>query len=356
MKILDAHIRNALLGMSVIVALALTGISGFVTLVEELDDLGQGEYSLQLVALVTLLKMPQLLYEMFPLVVLLGTILGLGALAAAGELVVMQAAGVSVYRVAWSAGKAGLALGLLVLAMGEFAVPVAKQAADNISTSARFGEGRVSSAAVWLRQGEQYIRIGRLPQDTVAEDIQVLHVNQNDSRLIQTVAMARAEFSDGEWQAMDLRETLLDYGSVRIRERDAAEWVVDLDPEVLQLFVLRADSLSLRGLFQYIRYLDSNGLDNTAPQYALWRKLATPLTVMVMVILAVPFVIGPLRDTGAGQRLFVGVMLGIAFYVLNEVAGSLGQVYDWPAALAALTPTALLACLAAWRLRAAVSR
>ncbi len=60
MKILDAHIRNALLGMSVIVALGLTGISGFVTLVGELDDLGPGADSLQLVALVALRKMPKL--------------------------------------------------------------------------------------------------------------------------------------------------------------------------------------------------------------------------------------------------------------------------------------------------------
>ena len=356
MRIIDAHIRNALLAMCVIVALALMGITGFVTLVEQLDDLGQGQYTLPLVGLVTLLKLPQLLYDMFPLVVLLGTILGLGGLAAAGELVVMQAAGVSVYRLAWSAGKAGLALGLLVLAMGEFLVPLARQAADNISVSARFGADRASSHAVWLRQGDQYIRLGSVPQDATVRDVQVMQVNQNDSKLIKTIAMDAAHYQHGVWMADNLRTTQLDYGRVRIKHQDQAEWVVDLDPDVLHLFVLKADSLSLRGLYQYIHYLHDNGLDDTEPQYEMWRKLVTPLTVMVMVFLAVPFVLGPLRDSGAGQRLFIGVMIGIGFYVLNEVAGSLGQVYHWPAPLAAMTPTVLLAGLTVWRLQRAVAR
>lgn len=356
MRILDAHIRNALLGMCVIVALALTGITGFVTLVEELDDLGQGQYTLELVALVTALKLPQLLYEMFPLVVLLGTILGLGGLAAAGELVVIQAAGVSVYRLAWSAGKAGLALGVLALVLGELIVPVSKQAAEDIASQARYGEARSAGRVVWLRQGDQYIRIGELIDDDTARDVQVMQINRDDSRLVRTTRMAKVDYIDGAWQAQQKRSSEVDYAQVRVHDRPTAEWAVDLQPDVLKLFVLRADSLSLRGLLQYISYLDKNSLDDTAPQYALWKKLAVPFTVMVMVFLAVPFVLGPLRDSGAGQRLFAGVMLGIGFYVLNEVATSLGQVYHWPAALAALLPTVLLALLAVWRLQRVVAR
>ncbi len=356
MTILDQHLRNALLGMCVVVALALTGISGFVTLVEELDDLGQGDYSLAMVGLVTLLRLPELLYDMFPLIVLLGAILGLGGLAAGGELVVMQAAGISVLRIAWSAGKAGLVLGLAVLALGEFLVPMAQRQAEDIASQARFGEARSASRSVWLRQGDQYIRIGRLPDENTALDVHALTVNENDSRLVSTLAMDAAYYRDSAWQAQNLRVTKLDYGSVRIQRREQGEWLVKLDPEVLQLFVLQSDGLSLRGLHQYIRYLQANGLDDTAPQYALWRKLAAPLTVLVMVLLAVPFVLGPLRDTGAGQRLFIGVMIGIGFYVLNEVAGSLGQVYNWQAPLAALAPTAVLACVAVWRLQNVVAR
>ncbi len=350
MRILDAHLRNALLGLSLVVALALTGISGFVTLVEELDDLGQGNYGLAEVGLVTLLKMPELLYNMFPLIVLLGAILGLGGLAAGGELVVMQAAGISVRRLAWSAGKAGLLLGLLVLLLGEFLVPFSQRTADEISSRARFGADRSISRSVWLRQGEEYIRIGALEDARTISGLQVLSLDPRSHQLVRSMSMGQATYVDGQWQARDVRVTDIDRDAVVVRNLDQADWNVRLDPELLQLFVLKSEGLSLRGLYQYIRYLRDNGLDATAPEYALWRKLAAPLTVLVMVFLAVPFVLGPLRDTGAGERLFIGVMIGIGFYVLNEVMGSLGQVYHWPAALAALAPTGALGVLAIWRL------
>ncbi len=351
MKILDRHLRGAMLGMCVVVALALTGISGFVTLVEQLDDLGQGQFTLLTATLVTLLKLPELLYQMFPLIVLLSTILGLGGLAAAGELVVIQAAGVSVLRIAGAAAKAGLMLGVAVLLLGEFIVPLAQHKADEISVQARFGQDRASSRTIWLRQGEHFIRVEALPDHRTAGRIRALRVDRDSHRLTSTVAMDAAVYQGGRWLARNLRVTEIDEAGVKIRHQSQGEWDIGLEPELLQLFVLKADGLSLRGLFQYIRYLQDNGLDATAPKYAFWRKLAAPLTVMVMVILAVPFVLGPLRDTGASERLFIGVMIGIGFYVVNEVAGSLGQVFDWPAATAALGPTAMLAGIALWRLQ-----
>lgn len=350
MKILDRHIRNALLGMCLIVALALTGISGFITLVEELDDLNQGNYSLDQVALVSLLSLPELLYEMFPLICLLGAILGLGALAAGGELVVMQAAGISVLRIAWSASKAALLLAVMALALGEYVVPLAKHHADEVKSRARFGAAASVGRAVWLRKDDRYVRIGELAAPDQLRAVQSFAVNRNDSKLVRITSMDEADYADGQWRARELQITDLGYGQVRQQNAAQAEWVVDLKPEVLRLFVLRADSLSLRGLWQYVNYLQANSLDVVGTRYVIWRKLAAPLTVVVMVLLAVPFVLGSLRDTGAGQRLFVGVMLGIAFYVANEVAASLGQVYGWPAPLAALTPTVFLGLLAAWRL------
>lgn len=355
MRILDRHLRNALLGMSLVVALALVGISAFVTLVEELDRLGQGSYSLATVAQVTVLRMPELFYAMFPIIVLLGAILGLGTLAAGGELVVMQASGISVLRIAWSAGKAGLVLGLLALAVGEFVVPLADQQADRISAEARFGESRGAARAIWLREGGQFIRIGDLPDDSTALDVHVLKVDANSHRLLSTEVMDQVRYESGIWRAEGLRTSVLDRDRVLMASQAEGTWDVRLKPEVLQLFVLKADGLSLRGLTAYISYLQRNGLDATQPRYSFWRKLAAPATVLVMVLLAVPFVLGPLRDTGAGQRLFIGVMIGIAFYVCNEVAGSLGQVYGWPAPAAALSPTLLLASVAIWRLRKAAN-
>jgi lipopolysaccharide export system permease protein len=127
-------------------------------------------------------------------------------------------------------------------------------------------------------------------------------------------------------------------------------WGGTLSPEVLRLFVLEADALSMHGLWRLIRYLDENNLDSRAYAVALARKAMAPVTVMAMMLFAVPFVLGPLRNTGAGQRLLVGVLVGLVFYVLNEVTANTGQLYGWNPLVAAGTPTLAFALIGVWRL------
>ncbi len=81
------------------------------------------------------------------------------------------------------------------------------------------------------------------------------------------------------------------------------------------------------------------------------RKLAAPITVIVMMLVAVPFVIGSLRQSGAGQRLFIGVLFGVGFYLVNEVTSSTGLIYGLSPVVTAFLPTAAVAVLVAVRLR-----
>ncbi len=353
MTILDAHIRRALFAVSVVVALALTGISGFITLVEELDDLGEGSYGLLQVIFVTALALPEVTYELFPLIVLLGTVMGLGGLAAGGELVVMQAAGISVVRIAWSAMKGGLVLGIVCLLLGDLMVPQTRTWADEIKRSAKFGGAEASTRGVWLREADNFIRIGSLPREDRAELIETYRLDPASGRMMESTAMRAAVFQGGSWRGTDVRMSRITPERVTVEVQRQAPWNIGLEPDLLRLFVLRADSLSLSGLHEYISYLDANDLDASGPRYAFWRKLSIPVTVLIMTLLAVPFVLGPLRDSGAGQRLFLGVMVGIGFYVANEVTASLGQVYGLAAPVAAFLPTVVLAGIAFWRLQTA---
>jgi lipopolysaccharide export system permease protein len=65
-----------------------------------------------------------------------------------------------------------------------------------------------------------------------------------------------------------------------------------------------------------------------------------------MIVLAVPFALFQKRQGGVGARIFTGIMLGLAFYVMNRLFGALGLLYDWPAPVAAVTPTLLFLTLA----------
>jgi len=347
--ILDRHMALALVGAAAITAVVLLGLSGFVSFVEELDWARRHDLGLTEAGLLTLYKLPELLFEMFPLIVLLGAILGLGGLASAGELVVMQSAGMPLWRMAMSVAIVGLGLGLVSLAVGDRVVPGARAA----TTAIKHGKPRADGEALrelWLREGAAFVHIGAVRDARRLEDVRIYEVSGEGSalRAMQTVDVM--VYRDGGWDAQGWSQELALDDRLDIEALPAKRLAFDFGPDVIELFLLRADSLSLPGLRRYIQYLELNKLDSHGPRLEYWRKLASPLSVVAMVLIAIPFVLGPLRDTGAGQRLFIGVLMGIGFYVFNETIVSLGAVYRWPPLLAAFAPVLVLSALATWRL------
>lgn len=359
MTILDRHLALALLGAAALTAVVLMGLSGFVTFVEELDWARRNGFGLSAAAWLTLYRLPELLFEMFPLVVLLGAILGLGGLASAGELVVMQGAGMSLGRLAGSVAVVGLLLGLASLVLGDRLVPHARAAEAALKSGN--DTGTMPARGLWLRDGERFVHIARVADPRNLEAVRIFEIAADGRRLeavqfADNVSYATGTSSTvsspaGGWMAHGWRREQPGEDRLLFQRQDLKPLAFGFGPDVIELFLLRADSLSLPGLLRYIRYLEHNKLDAHRPRLEFWRKLAAPLSVVAMVLIAVPFVLGPLRDTGAGQRLFIGVLMGIGFYVFNEAVVSMGMVYRWPPLLAAFTPVLALLVLASWRLQ-----
>ena len=113
----------------------------------------------------------------------------------------------------------------------------------------------------------------------------------------------------------------------------------------------KPNSLSALGLFRYFRYLEANGLSTTRYRLALWEKLIHPLAVGVMIFLAIPLVLGKLHAVGLGQRILVGIIVGIAFYVAQQTAMQMGIVYGLTPFLSAVMPTASFFAVGLWLIR-----
>jgi lipopolysaccharide export system permease protein len=349
MKRIDRYITSHILGLTGIVALALLAIHTFVTFVAEIDEAGQGGFGYRQLLAYTLWLMPSGLYALLPIIAMLGTLMGLGTLAAQSELTAMRAAGVSLLRIGSATLGAGVALGLLSVVLGDWLAPQGQLTAEALKSEARSGlRAGLGGRAVWLREGEHIVQIHRLlAEDHVAlVDIYTLGPDLN---LQAATHVEEGRYRDGIWRFEGVRRTEFGPQSARVIEQPTMEWA-GMSPDVLRLFVLEADALSSAGLLRLIRYLDANNLDTAAYTLALARKVVAPLTVVAMMLFAIPFVLGPLRNTGAGQRLFVGVLIGLAFYVINEVTANTGQLYGWNPLVSAAAPTLAFALVALWRL------
>ena len=349
MKRLTRYLVAHMVGFSAIVALVLVAIYTFISFVADIDQT-QGGFGIGELLMYSALMMPSGLYLLMPIVALLGTLLGLGALAAQNEITAMRAAGLTVLQLGRAALLAGVLLGAVEMLLGDVLAPLGTQTARSLRTESRDNNpGVLTTRPVWLRDGNAVVHIGQLIAEDNVRDVSIFLLDE-ELRLRSVLHAERGEFVDGRWHLQTVARSRLDDASISAEQIEQLALTATLSPEVLRLFVLEANSLTTAGLRQLIHYLDENGLDARSYRLSLWRKLVAPVTVIAMMLLAVPFVLGSQRGGGAGQRLLIGILVGLVFYVVNEVTASTGQLFGWHPLLAAGLPTLVLSALAVLRL------
>lgn len=352
MSQINRYLIRTILSFTALTGLALVAIFTFISFVAEIDETQRGFTMLQLLWY-TLLMLPEGVHTLMPIIALLGTLMGLGALAAQNELTAMRASGVTLLRISAATLIAGALIGSFALLLGDWLAPMATMQARSLKSELRYAaQGGVTEHPLWLRDGSSIVHIRALRDERHVANVDIYTLT-DDLAVARVIHAARAEYVGGQWLLSDVEQTEFAEGAVQASRHATLEVSASLSPEVLRLFVLEANSVSAPGLLRLIQYMKHNGLDASQYELSLWRKLVAPLTVMVMMLFAVPFVLGSQRSGGAGQRLLVGILVGLGFYVTNEVSANLGQLYGWSAPLAAALPTALLTLLAVWRMRRA---
>jgi lipopolysaccharide export system permease protein len=345
MRLLDRYLARQVVANTLLVLLVLTAISSLITFVGEFDNIGQAHYTLGAAARYALLYIPSQAYAMFPVAVLLGAMLGLGELASHNELTVLRTAGVSVLRVGLSAMLGGVVLVVVCVLLGEFVAPPAERSAEDQRSLLLYNQSNVLGAGgIWAKDGNLFVNVKKIGSSDTAQNIYLFEFD-GAHHLQDATRAGSAVFRDGIWTLEDLRETRLTAGGAVTREVESSPWKTLLAPGLLNLFVVDTSSLSARGLYHYIGYLKANGIDAGRYVAAFWGKLAQPVSVLLMMLLALPFVFGPLRSSSAGQRLLVGMLIGIGFYVFNSIFTQTGVVFGLNPVFTAWFPTALLAII-----------
>lgn len=342
MGILDRYLARHLIGATLLVALLLVMLSAFLLLLGQLDNL-TGDYRLPQAFQYVLLSMPQQLYELLPMAVLLGALIGLGQLASANELLIMRAAGMSVLRVARGALVGGLVIAVIAVLLGEFVAPSAEQNARAMKNYARMQ--RVSwlgSSGVWARDGNRFVNVQEMLRENELRRVQVYEFD-DDGNLDRALFAREAHADEQGWQLNNVAVTNFAGNDIEASREDSIAWNTLLNPSLLRLFVVDPDTLSLQGLQRYMRYLERNDLETRRYRQAFWTKVVIPFSILAMVLLAVPFVFGPMRDAGQGQRIIFGVLIGVGFYVLNLTLAQSGLVFGLNAIVSAWLPTLLFA-------------
>jgi lipopolysaccharide export system permease protein len=314
----------------------------FLEVVDEMGDVGKGEYGIGDVFFYVALNIPQMLYEIFPMAVLLGSLIGLGGLAAGSELTAMRAAGISVRRITYSALKTGAVLVVIATLIGEVIAPPAQRFADKMRADRIAAHITLKSGSgFWARDGDAYVNIRHILPNGNLRGVSIYRYNPDRTLRSATLADS-AIYHQGGWELFDVAESVFSEGQIHNRHLASRDWQSGLQPNMLDVIVVRPRMLSTLGLYRYIGFMRGNGQDATQYEVALWSKIFTPLTIVAMILLTIPAVFGMMRSTGIGQRIFIGVMVGISFFLLNRMFNNMAVVYGVPPIVATSLPSLLV--------------
>ena len=353
MKILDRHIGLHVVRDSVLALIALLAVFSLVEFLDDLSEVGRGNYTTSAAVEYMLLTTPNRAYILFPVAAVIGSLVGLGTLAAHRELVVIRASGVSSMRIAAAALKAASVLVVASVLIGEVVAPYSEQLAQQRRTTAMSANRALETASgFWIRDGNTFISVGRIMPGQRMENLYIYELDDEHRLRVATYA-ERGEFRNGEWTLENVHQSII--GENRVVARDVVEayWESRFRPELAEVVSVRTSSLSIPGLMRYIDYLASNGLDTKRYELAMWSKIVHPFATVAMIFIALPLVLGRLGSVGIGQRVVAGVVIAVAFLLLQRLAAHLGLAFGLNAWASAILPTAVFYALAAWLFRRA---
>lgn len=351
-KILDLYIGRTVLASTTITLLILAGISALFRFIEQLKSVGKGDYDALHAGLFTLYSLPTDIEVFFPMAALIGGLTGLGALATSSELVVMQSAGMSRFNIVQSVMKVALLMIATVMIIGEWVAPQAQKIAREIRTQAISGGSLISAQqGVWAKDGPRFVNIS-VVEDTGKLDTITIYEFDESLELNKVTHAKSGIFQQNAWLLTDVSE--LNFSEFSIRQTQSPEmlWQSSLTPDKLGVVTIkRPEYLAIEDLVDYLDYLKANKQDGGRYELAFWRKLFQPITIAVMLFMALSFIFGPLRSVTMGARILLGVVTGFAFYMTNQIFGPISLVYQLPPMLGALLPSVLFMSVAVYFMR-----
>lgn len=371
MNLIERYLGRVLVSYTLIVLMVLLIILGFSEFMIQLGKLNDS-YTLAKGTLYTLLKLPVYAYEIFPVALLIGTLLGLGGLANHAELTILRVTGWPIRRIFWGVMKSAMIFWLVVAVMGEWIAPHAEAYAKKMRSEAlsqSFSIG--SSADFWMKDEDTFVHVGKVISERQFFDVSLYRVK--DDRLESRIFAQKASYLSGtehQWKLINVTESSLgwqhrklplpgiypgkqDWQKLTYQQKHMNSMQVSLpvNPELLQSLHVDTRYMGIVDLYRYIDFLEKNDLDAEPYRLAFWRKIAMPLVIISMVSLVFPLIFGSQRQVSMGQRVFVGILVGMGFHLLNQIFGNLSVVYHISAVFGAFLPTVTLFVISLFLMR-----
>lgn len=339
MNIITRYLLREIAGSVLLVMLALIAMFSFFDLIQELEDLGRGNYGLGKVILFVILSAPGHIYEIMPVAVLVGCMYSIGQFSRNSELIILRVSGISLAGITMTLLKIGLVFTLLTFLVGELITPLSEKMAQRMRIKATDSViVQDFTSGLWVKDGNSFVNVEEVLPDSTLLNIHIYEFDQK-FRLKASNDAKSGQFENDQWHLKSVTQTHFEKDANQVKTLDKATWRSLIRPELLNVLLVLPEKMSAWNLYSYIHHLSINKQKTTRYEMALWSKMIYPLACMVMITLALPFGFIQQRSTGTSAKIFIGIMLGVLYQILNRTFGHLGLLNDWAPLFSAIMPT-----------------
>jgi lipopolysaccharide export system permease protein len=350
MKTIRQLIYGEVLAAIAFVAMGFLSLFFFFDFVDELQNIGKpgpaGTYLVTHALMYVSMLVPSHLYELMPICVLIGTIFVMARLAQSSEYTILRTSGLGPWRALRTLLLLGLGFVVFTFAVGDYLAPLSDRTAQLLK--ARYqGKITVGQTGAWLKEKQPYntysTNVSALGSDGEMKGVRIFEFD-NNGFLVSLTQAPQARFgADGAWMLQNAERSEFasvgaDSAKVERLKLDSFRWPTEITAEMVSVALLKPDRMGTIDLFEYIQHLDANGQTSQRYEIEFWRKVFYPLSCLVMVVLALPFAYLHFRSGGITGYVFGGVLIGISFFLLNNVFGYVGNLQNWRPWLTAAAP------------------
>ncbi|RJX30352.1 MAG: LPS export ABC transporter permease LptG [Oxalobacter sp.] len=366
MKVLQRYFATEILTAVLFVLVAFLALFAFFDLIGELRYVGRTGYRWQHAFLFVLMSLPGYAYELMPIAVLIGTVYTLARLASNSEYTVMRAASMSTKTACIMLGKICLVFVVATVVLGELVTPFTAKLAEQMKRDAKgtslkqefrsgmWSKDQIRETVDGEVKGSRFLNVGQLHPNGELHDVRIYELDLEMN--LQSIIRAKtAEYAGNHvWRLKGVTETVMGNGvgevsmpserfpsSVSVKTSETRDLISDITPNILAVLFVKPDRMSAYHLHLYKRHLEENHQESTRYQIAFWKKLIYPLSMFVMMAMALPFAYLHFRSGGISVKIFSGIMIGVGFVLINNLFSHIGLLNTWPPFLTAALPSAM---------------
>ncbi|WP_151634400.1 LPS export ABC transporter permease LptG [Noviherbaspirillum aerium] len=365
MRVLNRYVAREIMVAVVFTLIAFLALFAFFDLIGELPDVGNGNYQLQHAFVYVLMALPGYVYDLMPIAALIGTIYALAQFAARSEFTIMRASGLSTGMAGWMLARVGIVMVVITFLFGEFIAPRTSEMAERWKLQA---EGASISqefrTGLWTKDvirengltgdsiGTRFLNVKDVSPQGQLRGVRLFEFDR-EFRMTSMVTAVHADYQgDNIWRLSDVTETAFSVNvtdisaAVSTKKAGTRDLVSEITPNILSVLFADPDRMSALGLATYTRHLAENNQTTERYEIAFWKKLIYPFAVLVMMALALPFAYLHFRAGGVSLKIFIGIMIGVSFQLLNSLFSHVGLLNTWPPLATAVIPSMIFLLIA----------